>query len=73
MRRDGRIEVDILGNNWTPALTIEKLLLSICSMLPDPDPDADSPLNNPAAALYLSDLKSFNRKAREWTLKYAIL
>ncbi|CAN0875464.1 Ubiquitin-conjugating enzyme E2 D1 [Linum grandiflorum] len=72
VRGDGRIEVDILGNNWTPVFTIEKLLLSICSLLPDPDPDAHSPLN-PAAALYLSDLKSFNRKARDWTLKYAIV
>ncbi|CAN1144453.1 Ubiquitin-conjugating enzyme E2 D3 [Linum perenne] len=72
VRRDGKIEVDILGDNWTPALTIEKLLLSICSMLPDPDPAADSPFN-PAASLYLSDLKSFNRTARDWTLKYAII
>ncbi|CAN1334501.1 Ubiquitin-conjugating enzyme E2 D2 [Linum perenne] len=70
--KDGKIEVDILGDNWTPALTIEKLLLSICSMLPDPDPAADSPFN-PAASLYLSDLKSFNRTARDWTLKYAII
>ena len=30
---------DILANNWSPALTISKTLLSICSLLTDPNPD----------------------------------
>ncbi|PON31537.1 Ubiquitin-fold modifier-conjugating enzyme [Parasponia andersonii] len=27
---DGTVNIDILGNNWSPALKIEKMLLSIC-------------------------------------------
>ncbi|EEF44227.1 ubiquitin-conjugating enzyme E2 D1 [Ricinus communis] len=65
---DGSIHVDILGRQWSPALGIEKLLLSICSLLPDPNVK----FQNPICKLYLADRKSYNKKAREWTIKYAM-
>ena len=45
------------------------MLLSICSLLCDPNPD--SPLMGDIAALYKADRKKYEQTAREWTNKYA--
>lgn len=65
----GGICLDILKDQWSPALTISKVLLSISSLLTDANPK--DPLVPEIARLYMADRAEFNRVAREWTLRYA--
>lgn len=69
INQGGHTCLDILYNQWSPALTLTKVLLSVESLLTDPNPD--DPLVPEIALVYKRDRPAFNKTAVDWTRKFA--
>ncbi|CAD8148813.1 unnamed protein product [Paramecium pentaurelia] len=65
----GAICLDILKDEWSPALSIRTALLSLQALLCDPQPD--SPQDAVVANQYKTQKDLFVKTAKEWTQNYA--
>lgn len=67
---NGDICLDILKpGTWKPSINIKTLLISLCSLLDDANPD--DPLMPGIASEMKKNKDKFNAIAKEWTIKYA--
>ncbi|PON95698.1 Ubiquitin-fold modifier-conjugating enzyme [Trema orientale] len=67
--QSGAICLDILKDQWSPALTLKTALLSVQALLSAPQPD--DPQDAVVAQQYLKDYQTFVGTARYWTESFA--
>ena len=60
---DGRICLDILDKNWSPAYDVLSVLISLRSLLSDPN--ENSPANVEAAKLYKEEAQQYHMKVKQ--------
>eukprot|EP00747_Dinoflagellata_sp_TGD_P167706 gnl/TRDRNA2_/TRDRNA2_192613_c0_seq1.p1 gnl/TRDRNA2_/TRDRNA2_192613_c0~~gnl/TRDRNA2_/TRDRNA2_192613_c0_seq1.p1 ORF type:complete len:232 (+),score=54.56 gnl/TRDRNA2_/TRDRNA2_192613_c0_seq1:93-698(+) len=65
----GAICLDVLGKEWSPALTIRTALLSIQALLSAPEPD--DPQDAEVAEMYKHNRELFLQTAKYWTETFA--
>eukprot|EP00803_Ostreobium_quekettii_P000765 evm.model.scf_646.2 EVM.evm.TU.scf_646.2 scf_646:15695-16087(-) len=70
VNNSGQICLDVLKDQWSPALTVSKILLSVSALLSEPNPH--DPLVPNIAQELLSDREEHDRVAAEWTKRYAM-
>jgi ubiquitin-protein ligase len=61
--------LNILKNEWSPALSLKTALVSLQALLSAPE--ADDPQDAVVANVYKSDRREFERTAKYWTETYA--
>merc|ERR1719217_1198206 len=65
----GAICLDILKNEWSPALTVRTALISLQALLSAPEPD--DPQDAVVAKQYKENKPEFDKTAKYWTDTYA--
>ncbi|XP_055838601.1 uncharacterized protein LOC129906733 [Episyrphus balteatus] len=68
--RHGDVGIDIIQHNWSLALTVSKLLLSVQSLLTDPFTEVC--MEPQLGHMYEHDRRRFENLARSWTWQYAM-
>ncbi|XP_063239047.1 uncharacterized protein LOC134540316 [Bacillus rossius redtenbacheri] len=69
--RHGDVGIDSLHHNWSLALTISKVVISVQSLLTDPY--CKVCMEPEVGKLYMEDRCKFNSMARVWTWRYAMI
>lgn len=62
--KDGKICVDILQGEWSPVQNVRTILISIRSLLMDPNPN--SPANRDAAVIYKQSKELYAKKVIDY-------
>ena len=67
--KSGEICINVLKKDWSPILTIKKILLAITALLSNPNPD--DPLEGEIAEIYIKDKKQYEKNVKDYVLVYA--
>lgn len=70
VNKDGNICMDILKNEWTSTQSMTSVLISLVSLLSNPN--TEDPFNSDLAELYNSDKKAYEKKIKSHCKKFGI-